>query len=353
MSQTSNVDQRVSQLQNVTYTRGATTSTPNKYSQKAYVLKRSEQDGGIVLPRPVINFMRQRWIFYIISILVMGTALGAILIRGLNLGLDFTGGTVLEVHFAQVVDGPSVAEKLATILSGLDVANSAPTDLTIRIPAKLVTDTTAQDITAFLQANVSQSAQVISAEFVGPKAGADLVYASIMSLIFTIVMILVYVSFRFQWRLSLGAVGALIHDTLVTIGFFALFQLDVDLNFVAAILSVIGYSINDTIVVFDRMRDNIRKLANVNVVDCINISLTETIPRTLMTSITTLIVVVILFLFGGASLQTFSLAMLVGIVFGTYSSIYIAVALAFDMKLQKEHMIIAVIDKDSLYEYES
>lgn len=334
---------------NYTYTRGVDTPYPNRYSKKAYV-----SNAGVVLARPIIPYMKVRKFFYFFSALVVLVSLVSIFTRGLNLGLDFTGGTVLEVSYQQkVVTGPQISEILSKQYPGLDVTSSGPHETSIRIPAKLVQDSTTSKVQEILRDKVDPTATITSSEFVGPKAGADLVYASVMSLVFTIVMILIYVSVRFQWRLSLGAVGALLHDTIVTIGVFSLFQVDVDMNFVAAILSVIGYSINDTIVVFDRMRENIRKLHKCNVEQCINISLTETLNRTIMTSFTTLIVVVILLVFGGASLYVFSLALFIGIFFGTYSSIYIAVALAFDIGLTKEDMLIRQVNKDGLEEYET
>ncbi|MFC6275909.1 protein translocase subunit SecF [Psittacicella hinzii] len=334
-------------MYNEEYTRGVKTPYENRFSKKAYVNK-----SGLVLARPIVNFLKQRKYFYIFSVLIMVVCFGSFFVRGLNLGLDFTGGTVVEVTYSKTVQGPDVASYLSQTYPGIDVTSTSSRETSIRIPAKLVTNTTAQDVQKLLQEGIDPAAKVTSAEFVGPKAGNDLVYASVMSLVFTIVMMLLYISFRFQWRLSLGAVASLVHDTIVVIGVFSLFQIDIDLNFVAAILSVIGYSINDTIVVFDRMRENIRKLHNISVQECIDISLTETINRTIMTSLTTLISVVILLFFGGSALYIFSLAMTIGIVFGTYSSIFIAVAISYDVGLTKQDMLVRQVNKDGLEEYE-
>lgn len=334
-----------------TYTRGVNTPYPNRFSKKAWVT-----DGGIVLNRKVIKFMSIRKFFYIFTVVIMLASLASIFIKGLNLGLDFTGGRVMEVQFSKVVEAPKISSALNSAgYPGVEATASATgKEITIRIPAKLANDTEQIDlkISNILKSEFDSEAKVTNSEFVGPKAGEDLVNASVMSLVFTIVMLLIYVSLRFQWRLSLGAIAALLHDTIVTIGVFSFFQIDVDMNFVAAILSVLGYSINDTIVVYDRMRENIRKLHNCTVEQCINISLTETLTRTIMTSLTTLVVVIILLVFGGPSLYIFSLALAVGILFGTYSSIYVAAALSFDFGLKKEDMLIRQVNKDGLEEYE-
>lgn len=329
------------------YKRGVDTPYPNRFSKKAYVL-----DGGIVLARPITHFMKYRKWMYIFSGILLLLSCIAMAVRGLNLGLDYTGGTVMEVQYSHAVQAPEIGEYLSKSYPGVEVTSASARETTIRIPAKLVTNKTSQDIQKLLQDGIDPEAHVTSAEFVGPKAGADLVYAATMALICTIVMLLIYISIRFQWRLSLGAIASLIHDVIIVLGVFALFQIDVDLNFVAAILSVIGYSINDTIVVFDRMRENIRKLHRVSVEECINISLTETLNRTIMTSLTTLVTVVILLFFGGSSLYIFSLCLTIGIIIGTYSSIFIAVACSFDVGLTKEDMLIRQVNKDGLEEYE-
>src|SRR5699024_2026673 len=163
--------------------------------------------------------------------------------------------------------------------------------------------------------------------------------SAIYATLITLAMLLLYVGLRFEWRLALGAILSLAHDVIVTLGFFAMLQVEIDLTFVAAILSVIGYSLNDSIVVFDRVRENFRKIRRASTVEIINISLSQTLSRTLMTSITTLIVVIALLLFGGPTIHSFSLALLIGIGFGTYSSIYIAIALALNFGLKREHML--------------
>lgn len=329
------------------YTRGVDTPYPNKYSKKAYVL-----DGSIILNRPIVPFMKYRKYTYVFSLVFVGICLAGIFIRGLNLGLDFTGGTVVEVLYTKSVTAQEIKDLIEPHFPGIDVSASATLhDTTIRIPAKLVTDTTITDLQAVLS-SFDPGAKITNSEYVGPKAGSDLVYASTMSLVCTIVMMLVYLSFRFQWKLSVGAVASLVHDTIITLGIFAIFQIDVDLNFVAAILSVVGYSINDTIVVYDRVRENIRKLHKADVVTAIDISLTETLSRTLLTSLTTLMVIVILYFFGGSSLHIFSLALIYGIFFGTYSSIYTAIAVALDLNLKKEDIIVKQVNKDGLDEYE-
>ncbi|RIY33290.1 protein translocase subunit SecF [Psittacicella melopsittaci] len=329
------------------YTRGVDTPYPNRFSKKAYVT-----ENGVVLARPIIHFLKERKYCYIFSAVLMIACIISFFVRGLNLGLDYTGGTVAEVSYSRAVTGPDINAILSETYPGIEVTSTGARETTIRIPAKLVTSTTTQELEKLLQEKVDPEARITSAEFVGPKAGSDLIYASVMSMLCTIIMMLLYISFRFQWRLSLGAVASLVHDVIAVIGIFSMFQIDIDLNFVAAILSVVGYSINDTIVVYDRMRENIRKMHRISVQECIDISLTETLNRTIMTSVTTLVSVVILLFFGGSSLYIFSLCLTIGIIIGTYSSVFVAVAISYDVGLTKEDMLVRQVNKDGLEEYE-
>ena len=198
--------------------------------------------------------------------------------------------------------------------------------------------------------NVDPHIKIESVAFVGPNVGKDLTDSAIYATFATLLMLLVYIAVRFEWRLGAGAVIALAHDVIVTLGVFSFFQIEMDLTFVAAILSVVGYSLNDSIVVFDRVRENFRKIRRIDTVEIVNISLTQTLARTLMTSITTLFTVIALFLFGGPSIHSFSLALLVGIAFGTYSTIYIAISIALDLGLKREHMLVQKVDKEAIEE---
>ena len=174
----------------------------------------------------------------------------------------------------------------------------------------------------------------------------ELAQGAVYATLATLAMMLIYVGSRFEWRLGFGGIASLAHDVVITLGVFSALQVEMDLTFVAAILSVVGYSINDSIVVFDRVRENFRKIRRVETIDIIDISLTQTLSRTIMTSLTTLLVVIALFFFGGPSIHNFSLALLIGIGFGTYSSIFIAIAIAYDIGLRREHMIPPKVDKE-------
>ena len=192
--------------------------------------------------------------------------------------------------------------------------------------------------------------QIRSIEFVGPNVGEELTQGAIYATLATLIMLLLYVGMRFEWRLATGGVLSLAHDVIVTLGAFSYLQIEMDLTFIAAILSVVGYSLNDSIVVFDRVRENFRKIRRISAIDIIDISLTQTLSRTIMTSLTTLIVVIALYVFGGPTIHSFSLALLIGIGFGTYSSIFIAIAIAYDLGLNREHMVQPKVNKDDIDE---
>ncbi|MBV7387174.1 protein translocase subunit SecF [Pasteurellaceae bacterium TAE3-ERU1] len=309
--------------------------------------KRNETEGSVKLARRLIPFMKFRLIGYVFSVLVVAVSLFFIVSKGFNWGLDFTGGTVIETSFSQPADLPKVRSTLAEngFGSAIVQASGGTRDVMIRL-STAEGDTKIGTKVIDVLKDLDSQITVHSVEYVGPNVGKELTDAAIYATLATLIMLLAYVSFRFEWRLATGAILALAHDVIVTLGVFAMLQIEVDLTFVAAILSVIGYSLNDSIVVFDRVRENFRKIRRTETEEIINISLTQTLSRTLMTSFTTLIVVLALFIFGGPSIHNFSLALLIGIGFGTYSSIYIAIALAFDIGLSREHMLPPKIEKE-------
>lgn len=304
----------------------------------------------VKLPYKLIYFMRYRIWGYAVSLLVIAASLFFIISKGFNWGLDFTGGTVVEVSFSQAADLNKVRSALAEnqIDNAVVQTSGGVRDVIIRLPASKNTDDayTGTKIQSILSEKIDSQAKILSIEFVGPNVGEELTESAIYATLITLVMLLLYVGMRFEWRLALGAVLSLAHDVIVTLGVFSLLQVQVDLTFVAAILSVIGYSLNDSIVVFDRVRENFRKIRRADTVEIIDISLSQTLSRTLMTSATTLIVVLALLIFGGPSIYSFSLALLIGIAFGTYSSIYIAVSLALNFGLKREHMLPPKVDKE-------
>jgi len=273
------------------------------------------------------DFMAVRKSALILSAILILISIASLATRGLNLGIDFTGGTVIEVGYQQ-------AAELTEVRSLLDEAGyegaivqhfGTATDVLIRIaPQEGISN--AEISSGMLSALVGGGSDVEMrrVEFVGPQVGDELTEDGGLAILYALFGILIYVSFRFEKRFAAGSVVALIHDVTITLGFFSLTQVEFDLSVLAAILAVIGYSLNDTIVVFDRIRENFRKMRKGTSIEIVNRSLNQTLARTLVTSLTTLLVLVALFLFGGEIISAFSLALIVGVVIGTYSSIYIA-----------------------------
>ncbi|WP_423738305.1 protein translocase subunit SecF [Caviibacterium pharyngocola] len=288
---------------------------------------------------------------YLFSIIVISTCFFFIFTKGFNWGLDFTGGTIIDTHFSQPADLDKIRTTLKEngIESALVQTTGGVRDVMIRLPAT-ASDATIGNRIQDMMSKLDNGIQIRSVEFVGPNVGEELTQGAIYATLATLLMLLAYVGMRFEWRLGAGGVLALAHDVIVTLGVFSYLQIEMDLTFVAAILSVVGYSLNDSIVVFDRVRENFRKIRRIDTIDVIDVSLTQTLSRTLMTSITTLFVVIALYFLGGPSIHSFSLALLIGIGFGTYSSIFIAIALAYDFGLKREHMIVQKVDKEGLDE---
>lgn len=302
---------------------------------------------GIKLPFPLTEFMKVRKLGYILSALLMVISLFFIITKGFNWGLDFTGGVVFDTHFSQSANLEQIRNKLHEngIESPVVQTTGSVQDVMIRLPASNNDSTIGEHVKSMLQ-NVDKDIQIRSIEFVGPNVGEELAQGAVYATLATLAMVLIYVGSRFEWRLGFGSIASLAHDVIITLGVFSALQIEIDLTFVAAILSVVGYSINDSIVVFDRVRENFRKMRRLDTIDIIDISLTQTLSRTIITSVTTLVVVMALFFFGGPSIHNFSLALLVGIGFGTYSSIFVAIAIAYDVGLRREHMIPPKVDKE-------
>ena len=302
---------------------------------------------GIKLPFPLTEFMKVRKFGYILSALLMVISLFFIITKGFNWGLDFTGGVVFDTHFSQSANLEQIRSKLHEngIESQVVQTTGSVQDVMIRLPASNNDSTIGEHVKSMLQ-NVDKDIQIRSIEFVGPNVGEELAQGAVYATLATLAMVLIYVGSRFEWRLGFGSIASLAHDVIITLGVFSALQIEIDLTFVAAILSVVGYSINDSIVVFDRVRENFRKIRRLDTIDIIDISLTQTLSRTIITSVTTLVVVMALFFFGGPSIHNFSLALLVGIGFGTYSSIFVAIAIAYVVGLRREHMIPPKVDKE-------
>ena len=283
----------------------------------------------IFKPGHVIPFMRLAMPATILSLCIILACVVSLATRGLNWGLDFTGGTIVELNFEKPTELNDVrAALVAQKIDGAVVQYFGSTrDVLIRMAPK---DTVNQQqlATAITTASksIAENTKMTRMEFVGPAVGAELAQSGFMAIVASLLCILVYIGFRFEWRMATGAVLSLAHDVIVTLGVFSWFQLEFDLTVLAAVLTVVGYSLNDTIVVFDRVRENARRLRKGEMREIIDISMTETLSRTLITSGTTLFTVVALFTMGGPLIHGFATALLIGIGFGTYSSIYVASA---------------------------
>ncbi|TVO68588.1 protein translocase subunit SecF [Sedimenticola selenatireducens] len=275
-----------------------------------------------------IDFMGKRKLAMYFSIAMMVIALGSVLSRGLSLGIDFTGGTLIEVGYQEAVELSKVREVLQS--GGFEDVTAQHFGTSKDVLVRLAPDSELQSaelsdraFMALKQADAGE-ATLRRVEFVGPQVGDELTEDGGLAMLYALLGILAYVALRFEYRFALGSVIALIHDVVITIGIFALFQIEFDLTVLAAILAVIGYSLNDTIVVFDRIRENFRKMRKGEADEIINSSLNQTLSRTLMTSLTTLLVLIALFVFGGEIIHGFAFALIIGVVVGTYSSIYVA-----------------------------
>ncbi len=283
------------------------------------------------------DFMGGRRIAMALSITMILISIGALVTRGLNFGLDFTGGTLIEVGYEQPVELPPIREALekAGFKDAVVQHFGTARDVLVRIApqegrnANTLGDAVLKTLNQVSDTPVKMRRQ----EFVGPQIGDELRDDGGLAMIIALGFIMIYVMARFEYRFALGSIVALLHDVIITLGCFALFQWDFDLTVLAAVLAVIGYSLNDTIVVFDRIRENFRKLRKSTPIEVINRSLNQTLSRTLMTSVTTLLVVAAMFAFGGELIHSFSLALMIGVFVGTYSSIYVASTMALALKI--------------------
>lgn len=293
------------------------------------------------------DFMGKRKLALMLSLILIAVSVAAIAMRGLNLGIDFTGGTLVEVGYTDSVELESVRQALTDGGYGDAIVQHFGTtkDVLIRLP---VADN--DDDKAKLSNNVLDSLAATGApemrrvEFVGPQVGDELRDKGGLAMLYALLGILIYVWLRFEIRFSAGSIAALVHDVILVVGFFAITQIEFDLTVLAALLAVIGYSLNDTIVVFDRIRENFRRLRKATSEGVINTSINQTLSRTLMTSITTLLVLAALFIFGGEVIHSFSIALIVGVIVGTYSSIYVASSALLALNVSKEDLMQAEVE---------
>ena len=296
-----------------------------------------------------IDFMSHRKMAFVLSAILMALSIGSLATRGLNFGLDFTGGMLIEVSYPSA---PLISDVRANLSSaGLDDAVvqtfGTATDIVVRIPPRSEEESDAELSTIVLdalQVGVESDIEMRRVEFVGPQVGEELAEDGILAVVYAMIGIFLYVMFRFQWRFSVGAVAALIHDVVISMGILSVVNVEFDLTVVAALLAVIGYSLNDTIVLFDRIRENFPRLRKRTPLEVINTSVNETLARTLMTSMTTLLVLFALFIFGGKIIHSFAFTLIVGVLVGTYSSIYVASTVLLQMGVSKYDLL--VVEKE-------
>ncbi len=323
-----------------------------------------------------IDFLGKRKQAFFLSVVLIVISLAALAFRGLNFGVDFTGGTLVEVGYEQPVE----VEMVRSALLGADFEDAvvqhfgSAKDVLIRLPSDntenaaglsadimqvlrekngeaIVTET--EGVAAVQQcasngAVADCSVQMRRVEFVGPQVGQELANQGGLAMLYALAGILIYVALRFRWQFSVGSVIALVHDVIITLGVFAVFQFEFTLSVLAAVLAVIGYSLNDTIVVFDRIRENFRKKRKGDRVYVVNSAVNDTLPRTILTSVTTLLVVLTLLIFGGEVLRGFSIALAIGVLVGTYSSIFVASPSVLALGIQREHMMPAEKTEDDV-----
>jgi len=302
-------------------------------------------------PKMNLDFLKIGNVAVVFSALLMLVASTELIFHGLNYGLDFTGGTKVEVRYEKTANLVKIRSQLKN--AGYDQAVAqyfgTSNDVTIRLGVLQGKGQKKAEISnhilSVLKAD-GDKVEVRGIEFVSASVGEELTEQGILAIVVMLICIMIYVAVRFEWKFSVGAVAALAHDVLITTGIFSLFDLDFDLNVLAAILAVIGYSLNDTIVVYDRIRENFLRMRKGTPREIINISLNQTLSRTLITSGTTILVLVALFIWGGKMIHGFSTALLIGILIGTYSSIYVASLLALKLGVCKEDLMPTVIEKE-------
>ena len=289
-----------------------------------------------------IDFMGKRQIAMIISLVLILASAGSFFTQGLKLGIDFTGGTLVEVGYEQAAD----LESIRTALAGAGFNDTTVQhfgtnkDVLIRLAPQNDTSSSelSNEVLGLLNAG-DNKVELRRVEFVGPQVGDELTNDGGLAMLYALVFILIYVGFRFEYRFALGSILALIHDVIITVGLFSIFQVEFDLPVLAAVLAVIGYSLNDTIVVYDRIRENFRKMRKGSPTEVINASLNQTLSRTMITSLTTTLVLLALFIFGGEIIHGFALALLIGVAVGTYSSMYVASASVLMLGISKADLM--------------
>ena len=287
---------------------------------------------------PVIDFVGKRKFAMIFSAVLLVLSIASISFQGLKFGIDFTGGTLIELGYEKTADLEDIRLKLSEgDFKGTNVQYfGSDTEVLIQLEPQEVSSA---KLSSSIIRMLGDSIDVRRVEFVGPKVGEELTNDGGLAMLYALIGILIYVAFRFEYRFALGSIAAIVHDVIITLGVFSILQIEFDLTVLAAILAVIGYSLNDTIVVFDRIRENFLSTRQVEAEPIINEALNQTLSRTLMTSLTTLLVLLALFYLGGEVIHSFAGALLIGVIIGTYSSIYVASSMILALGISKEDML--------------
>ena len=286
-----------------------------------------------------INFLSKTKLFVSLSLIFIIASIFLLFSRGLNFGIDFNGGTLIEV---QKISGNANVSEMRARLGQLDLGNiqlqefGKKTDLLIRVEQLNDEEGAQQAIITKISEVVGVDYEIRRIEVVGPKVSAELIKKGIIAVISAVICVLIYIWFRFEWQFGIGAIFALVHDIIITIGVFSLLQLEFNLSIIAALLTIVGYSLNDTVVIYDRIREELRKYKKMPIMDLINQALNLTLSRTLMTSITTLLALFSLYLFGGEVIKGFTFAMIWGVLIGTYSSIFIASPILIGLNIKRD-----------------
>ena len=280
--------------------------------------------------------------FNLISSLLIICSLLLLVFKGLNFGIDFKGGTLIELRsLDSKINVSSLRDKFSQMnLGDISVKKFGnDTDYLIKFENKDNKKNIIEEIKKNLDKSFGNNFNFRRVENVGPKVSAELLKSGVIAISLSLAIMLFYIWIRFEWQFSLGAILALFHDVIVTLGVFSLFSLEINLSIIAAVLTIVGYSMNDTVVIFDRVRENLRKYSDIKIFELTNISINETLSRTIITSVTTLLALVSIFLFGGEILKGFSLAMIMGVIFGTYSSIYIANPILVKLRVSQKTIL--------------
>ena len=290
----------------------------------------------------MINFNKFYRLFNLISLSLVIMSILLLLFKGLNYGVDFKGGTLIELRANdKSINVTSLRQSFRQMNVGdFNVKKFGnENDFLIKIEKKDTSANAIEIIKKELTSSVGGSFNFRRVENVGPKVSAELLKSGVIAIALSLAAMLFYIWVRFEWQFSLGAILALFHDVIITLGLFSLFSLEINLSIVAAVLTIVGYSMNDTVVIYDRVRENLRKFSDIKIFELTNISINETLSRTIITSITTLLALVSIYLFGGEVLKGFSLAMIMGVVFGTYSSIYIANPILVKLRVSQKTIL--------------